>query len=177
MVKYGAELLARVAQHAEVVGPEHYIDYAKLNGIIEGVLTKAEGPEKRWEVDFYEQYLVEVWQSAPWMHARPLRSVTPPTHTHAHIAITATPQVGKVKAFLAAHTFSAFDSHGVPENVVVEYLECNKVGLDKITKKFDKARAYLQVPPTTTTTTTTIVTPLNTHSPHKHHTARSNRSV
>lgn len=131
MVKFGALIVERSLESAAHIPPDAYVDYAALNDLVEVALeggVKAPPTSSSvgdhndggcWEAAFHETYLR---------------------------------QVEKVKEFLR----SQLDSHRGPDGVtrdgpvvtvagLREYVLLNERGLDKISKKFDKARAFLSV--------------------------------
>jgi hypothetical protein len=54
-------------------------------------------------------------------------------------------QVRRVKAFLEGEALGGAKKQRVPLEVLVSFIELNKAGLDKITKKYDKINSYLHV--------------------------------
>ena len=110
-MKFGAQIKSRVAALEAFISRDAFIDYDGLKRIIDAGMNES-SKRLTWRREFHELYLEEI---------RRVRSFLE----------------GQAQGHFIADVFGASKAR-VPLNVLLDFVELNKAGFDKITKKFDK---------------------------------------
>ena len=111
-MKFGAQIKSRVAALEAFISRDAFIDYDGLKRIIDDGMNES-SKRLTWRREFHELYLEEI---------RRVRSFLE----------------GQAQGHFIADVFGSHSKARVPLNVLLDFVELNKAGFDKITKKFDK---------------------------------------
>mmetsp|Transcript_13420 Transcript_13420/g.44792 ORF Transcript_13420/g.44792 Transcript_13420/m.44792 type:complete len:347 (+) Transcript_13420:66-1106(+) len=117
-MKFGAQIKSRVAALEAFISRDAFIDYDGLKRIIDDGMNES-SKRLTWRREFHELYLEEIRRVRSFLECQ-------------------------AQGHFIADVFGLTKAR-VPLNVLLDFVELNKAGFDKITKKFDKIACYLHV--------------------------------
>ena len=110
-MKFGAQIKSRVAALEAFISRDAFIDYDGLKRIIDDGMNES-SKRLTWRREFHELYLEEIRRVRSFLECQ-------------------------AQGHFIADVFGLTKAR-VPLNVLLDFVELNKAGFDKITKKFDK---------------------------------------